>query len=52
MSTRARARYTGYWFPAEIISHAEFFDWYNLRRPHQALGWRTPTGLTSANQWL
>jgi putative transposase len=18
------------------------FDWYNLRRPHQALGWRTP----------
>jgi putative transposase len=20
----------------------EFFDWYNLRRPHQALGWRTP----------
>src|SRR5712691_4054354 len=21
---------------------AEFFDWYNLRRPHQALGWRTP----------
>ena len=19
-----------------------FFDWYNLRRPHQALGWRTP----------
>src|SRR5258706_288084 len=19
---------------------AEFFDWYNLRRPHQALGWR------------
>ena len=24
-------------------SLAEFFDWYNLRRPHQALGWRTPT---------
>src|SRR6266850_2656223 len=23
-------------------SLAEFFDWYNLRRPHQALGWRTP----------
>ena len=23
-------------------SFAEFFDWYNLRRPHQALGWRTP----------
>src|SRR5438132_2564188 len=22
-------------------SLAEFFDWYNLRRPHQALGWRT-----------
>ena len=21
---------------------AEFFDWYNRRRPHQALGWRTP----------
>ena len=20
----------------------EFFDWYNLRRPHQALGWPTP----------
>src|SRR5712672_1014922 len=23
-------------------SPAEFFDWYNLRRPHQALSWRTP----------
>jgi hypothetical protein len=23
-------------------SLAEFFDWYDLRRPHQALGWRTP----------
>src|SRR5262249_44679336 len=23
-------------------SLAAFFDWYNLRRPHQALGWRTP----------
>jgi putative transposase len=23
-------------------SLAEFFDWYNLRRPHQALGWCTP----------
>ena len=23
-------------------SLGEFFDWYNLRRPHQALGWRTP----------
>jgi transposase InsO family protein len=23
-------------------SLAEFFDWYNLRRPHQALGWHTP----------
>ena len=23
-------------------SLAEFFDWYNLRRPHQALRWRTP----------
>jgi len=23
-------------------SLAEFFDWYNRRRPHQALGWRTP----------
>src|ERR1700760_1533317 len=23
-------------------SLTEFFDWYNLRRPHQALGWRTP----------
>jgi transposase InsO family protein len=20
----------------------EFFRWYNRRRPHQALGWRTP----------
>ena len=26
----------------EQSSLAEFFDWYNLRRPHQALGWRTP----------
>src|SRR5438045_5927812 len=33
-------------------SLAEFFDWYNLRRPHQALGWRTPNRLTSANLWL
>jgi putative transposase len=31
-------------------SLAEFFDWYNLRRPHQALSWRTPARLTSANQ--
>src|SRR6202022_1227515 len=23
-------------------SLAEFFGWYNRRRPHQALGWRTP----------
>jgi putative transposase len=23
-------------------SLGEFFDWYNLLRPHQALGWRTP----------
>ena len=23
-------------------SLGEFFDWYNLRRPHQALAWRTP----------
>src|SRR5437660_3937100 len=23
-------------------SLAEFFDWYNLRRPHQALSWQTP----------
>ena len=23
-------------------SLGEFFDWYNMRRPHQALGWRTP----------
>jgi DNA replication protein DnaC len=23
-------------------SLGEFFDWYNLRRPHQAFGWRTP----------
>src|SRR5271170_3968545 len=23
-------------------SLAEFFDWYNLRQPHQALSWRTP----------
>ncbi len=23
-------------------SLGEFFDWYNLRRPHQALGWRIP----------
>jgi len=23
-------------------SLGEFFDWYNLRRPHQALSWRTP----------
>ena len=23
-------------------SLAAFFDWYNRRRPHQALGWRTP----------
>jgi transposase InsO family protein len=26
-------------------SLGEFFDWYNLRRPHQALGWRTRRGL-------
>jgi putative transposase len=23
-------------------SLAEFFDWYNFRRPHQSLGWRIP----------
>jgi transposase InsO family protein len=23
-------------------SLGEFFDWYNLRRPHHALGWPTP----------
>jgi putative transposase len=23
-------------------SLADFFDWYNHRRPHQALGWQTP----------
>jgi putative transposase len=23
-------------------SLADFFDWYNLRRPHQSLGWQTP----------
>lgn len=23
-------------------SLADFFDWYNRRRPHQALGWQTP----------
>jgi transposase InsO family protein len=23
-------------------SLADFFDWYNFRRPHQSLGWRTP----------
>jgi len=23
-------------------SLAAFFDWYNRRRPHQALGWETP----------
>jgi transposase InsO family protein len=23
-------------------SLGKFFDWYNLQRPHQALGWRTP----------
>jgi len=23
-------------------SLAEFFDWYNRRRPHQSLGWQTP----------
>jgi hypothetical protein len=32
-------------------SLGEFFDWYNLRRPHQALGWRTPDERTSANRW-
>ena len=33
-------------------SLGEFFDWYNLRRPHQALGWRTPDEAYSANRWL
>jgi putative transposase len=23
-------------------SLADFFDWYNRRRPHQTLGWQTP----------
>jgi putative transposase len=23
-------------------SLAEFFDWYNRRRPHQSPGWQTP----------
>ena len=23
-------------------SLAEFFDWYNRRRPHQSMGWQTP----------
>ena len=23
-------------------SLGEFFNWYNLQRPHQALDWRTP----------
>jgi putative transposase len=30
-------------------SLAEFFDWYNLRRPHQAPRWRTPNEATSAD---
>ena len=30
-------------------SLGEFFDWYNLRRPHQALGWRPRTRRTSAS---
>ena len=27
---------------AQQRSLAECFDWYNVRRPHQSLGWRTP----------
>src|SRR4051794_9960304 len=33
-------------------SLAEFFDWYNLRRPHQALAGARQTRLTSANLCL
>jgi len=27
---------------AQKASLAAFFDWYNRRRPHQSLGWKTP----------
>jgi putative transposase len=27
---------------AQQRSLAECFGWYNRRRPHQALGWKTP----------
>jgi putative transposase len=33
-------------------SLAEFFDWYNRRRPHQALGWHTPDDTYFGNATL